>query len=164
MYRTVLKTFTNNDFDRLISWIKDKESLIQFAGTVFSYPLTKDQLEKYLEDKKRFTFKVVTRDDQQTIGHVEIYRENETTCRLCRILIGDINFRGKGLCLEIVEQLVNYCLIEFKCSKINLNVYDWNLTAIKCYEKAGFKTNSEKFKEININGKLWKSINMIYDR
>ena len=154
-----LELFTNKDFSRLISWIKSEEELIQFAGPIFNFPLTEDQLEEYLENQNTNAYKIVEQSSQRVIGHCEIYL-TETSAKLCRILIGEKSFRGKGFGFEVVTFLVEKCFNEFSYSQAELNVYDWNTSAIKCYEKAGFVVNPEKSKTITVNGRLWKSINM----
>ena len=158
-----LELFTKEDYARLISWIENEEELIQFAGPVFTFPLTEKQLEKYSEDNCRFAYKVIEENSNQTIGHCEIYL-SENSAKLCRILIGEKSFRGKGLGLEIVKRLLEKCFNQFNSLFVELNVYDWNTGAIKCYEKAGFKINKDKYKTIAVNGKKWTSINMFVDK
>ena len=46
-----LVQFENTDFDRLISWVYSEEFMIQFAGPIFTFPLTTEQLELYVSDK-----------------------------------------------------------------------------------------------------------------
>jgi len=76
-------------------------------------------------------------------------------------LIGEKTYRGKGLGVEIVNQLLKKSFIHFNYSLAELNVYDWNISAIKCYEKSGFKINKEKTKTILVEGRPWASLNMI---
>ena len=47
-----LEPFTPDDFSRLIRWVDTKIELVQFAGDLFTYPLSKDQLQAYLSQKK----------------------------------------------------------------------------------------------------------------
>ncbi len=155
-----LEPFTNEDFEKLISWIDNKELLIQFAGSVFEYPLTAEQLTIYISDNKRFAFKVIDVNMNETIGHAEIYLTEPDTSRLCRILIGNKEYRGKGRGQQTVQQLTDYSFEKFKVEVVELNVYDWNISAIKCYEKAGFITNPNKSKKIEVDGKIWTAINM----
>jgi RimJ/RimL family protein N-acetyltransferase len=154
-----LEPFTKIDFNRLICWVDSEENLIQFAGPVFTFPLTEDQLNKYLENKNTIAFKVIETISNQTIGHCEIY-QSETSAKICRILIGEKSFRGKGFGTEIINKLVSICFEELSYNYVELNVYDWNIGAIKCYENAGFAVNPNKSKTIEVDGKLWKSINM----
>jgi len=155
-----LEPFTKSDFGRIISWIENEEELIQFAGSVFTFPLTEEQLENYLETKNRFAYKVIEETSNRTIGHCEIYI-SDSSAKLCRILIGEKSFRGKGLGVELVSQLLEKCFKQFNSLFVELNVYDWNTSAIKCYQKAGFKINEDKKKTIALNRKIWTSINMV---
>lgn len=154
-----LGLFTNDDFNRLMGWIVNEEELIQFAGPIFKYPLTEVQLSHYLKDKNRIVYKVSVLPAKEIIGHCEIYI-SESSAKLCRILIGNRSYRGKGLGLEIINKLVNICFNELNFNYAELNVYDWNIPAVKCYEKAGFILNPEKSKTIVVNNKPWTSVNM----
>ncbi len=155
-----LGPFTKSDFTRLISWIDNLEELVQFAGPNFSFPLATDQLEKYLADENSIVFKVIETRSNKTIGHCEIYKF-ESSAKLCRILIGEKAYRGKGLGVEVVNLLLEKSFLHLNYSLAELNVYDWNISAIKCYEKSGFKINKDKTKTILVDGKPWTSLNMI---
>ena len=63
-----LKPFTKSDFDIFKSWIKDKEQLFQFAGTIFSYPVTNEQLLKYLQMTDKKPLKVILKSTNEIIG------------------------------------------------------------------------------------------------
>jgi len=154
-----LEPLTSLDFNRLISWIDSEEDLIQFAGPVFTFPLTEDQLEKYLANQNTNGYKIVELSSQKVIGHCEIYL-SEPSAKLCRTLIGDKSFRGKAFGFDAVNLMLYKCFNEFNYSLVELNVYDWNIGAIKCYKKAGFVVNPKKSKTITVNDNVWKSINM----
>ena len=96
-----LERFTESDFDTLISWATTEEILVQFAGQLFSFPLTHQQLNVYLQDEKKFIYKVVNALTNKSIGHAEIYLPGTGTAVLGRIIIGDAGYRGKGLCHEM---------------------------------------------------------------
>ena len=155
-----LKPFLKDDFPLLIKWIENKEDLVQFAGSIFRFPLTKTQLVKYLTNPNRNAFKVINRINGFTIGHSEIYLTNKNTAKLCRILIGEPNFRGKGLGQLIVNELVRVSFEKYKVKKVELNVFDWNKSAIKCYKKVGFKIVNDVTKKTEINNRVWTAINM----
>ncbi|MNT95093.1 hypothetical protein D3C72_2369050 [compost metagenome] len=42
----------------------------------------------------------------------------------------------------------------------DLNVYDWNTNAIKCYEGVGFQINEGTITETSIGNETWKGLNM----
>jgi len=62
-----LEHFTPNDFSQLIHWIHSEELLTNWAGSLFSFPLTKESMEWYLSDTNdieksdAFVYKVVNR-------------------------------------------------------------------------------------------------------
>jgi len=158
-----LEKFDSSSYDKLISWIDSPEALMQFAGPSYSFPLTKEQLEKSGGDPNRYAYKVVDTDTNNTIGHAEIHLISDGAV-LRRILVGDTNMRGKGLCSPIVAQLLRIVFVELKQVKVELNVFDWNTSAIKCYEKAGFIINPNKVLERTVNGKTWFALNMVLDK
>ena len=155
-----LVPFDKTDFNQLISWIDSQETLMQFAGPIFTYPLTAQQLIQYLDDKKRIAYKVVNELHNQSIGHAEIYLPNKQMAYLCRIMIGDPVYRGKGFGQQIVNQLLEIAFTQLGVEKTELNVFDWNTNAIKCYEKAGFVINSDKAKKRVVKGQTWTALNM----
>ena len=157
-----LEKFEKRDYAELISWIKDEEMLMQFGGPNFSFPLTVEQLDKSQEDKQRYSFRVVDDETNKTIGHCEVYVLEETA-KLARILIGDETQRGKGLGKEIVKALIEFTVNVLQKRKIELNVFDWNVGAIKCYEGVGFRINPNKRLERKVNEKTWIAVNMVLE-
>lgn len=157
-----LEPFTDKDFAMLISWIESERDLIQFAGPIFKFPLTNEQLSEYLADKNRYPFKITYKKDDVIIGHCEAYRIDNETIRLSRILIGNKTYRGRGLGRLATYKLINWCMDTFKPKIIDLNVYDFNAVAIKCYESLGFVKSGE-IKITNFGNETWKSERMILE-
>jgi len=158
-----LQKFTKRDYKRLISWVDTAETLMQFAGPKFTFPLTSEQLVESYGDPNRIPFKVIDTNGGVCIGHAEIHL-TEFSAYLGRILIGNGQLRGKGLGQEIIKQLLDYCFNNLNQNNIELNVFEWNINAIKCYEKVGFIINPDKILEREINGEKWIALNMTLDR
>ena len=157
-----LQEFTPADFDRIKSWIDSEATLVQFAGPIFQYPLTDAQLHAYLEEPQRRVYKAM--HQQQAIGHAEILLSEDGVAKLCRILIGEAHDRGKGWGEQIVRALVDICWQKFDVQEIELNVYDWNTGAIRCYEKVGFVKRREKTFESQAGEETWRAMNMVLRR
>lgn len=154
-----IEKFNEKDFNRLIKWSHNEEILMQFAGPIFTFPLTTEQLNEYIKDRSRLSFKVIS--DGNVIGHAEISpSEEKNTVKICRILIGEENERGKGYGKEIIKLLLKKSFNELNKGKAELNVFDWNIGAIKCYENIGFEINRSKSSISIVNGKEWIAINM----
>ncbi|MEM9981311.1 MAG: GNAT family protein [Bacteroidota bacterium] len=150
-----LKPFEIEDWKYLSKWIKTEEELVQFAGPIFNFPINKVQVQNYLSAEQRIVFKII-HEQYSPIGIAEIYVENERLAKLARILIGDNSMRGKGIGTKLIQQLVTYVFEKLNKQRIILNVFSWNNSAIRCYEKVGFiKTNKAPTK-ITVGEKRWE--------
>lgn len=159
-----ISAFVEDDFDRLISWVKSEEMLFQFAGTdIFTFPLTQMQLEQYVLDPNRIIFKVVDSETNLILGHAELYVMPDFVVKFCRILIAEEQYRGQGIGQEVISQLLVYSKDVLCKKQAMLNVYDWNIDAIKCYEKCGFVINPDVMSNARFKGADWLVRNMIYN-
>jgi len=148
-----------SDFDTFKSWIANKDELFSFAGPILKYPITDEQLLNYTNDSQRVVYKVVLLESNIMIGNAELNFENPTP-RLSRILIGNKADRKKGLGKIIVEKMLEKLFSEYDFQNVDLNVFDWNKSAVKCYESVGFVVNPDIVYKHNYNNKIWTAINM----
>ena len=155
--------FETTDFDLLKSWITSEKEWIQFAGPIFTFPVTDDQLEKYCASNKREVFKIVLDETSEVIGHCEFNYENELP-RISRVLIGDEKARNRGIGTEIIKKISEAFFSDSAVSKIDLNVFAWNDRAIHCYENLGFRINTTTLFELEVEGKFWENHNMVLTR
>ena len=151
--------FDESDYERFISWVDSEESMIVFSGKEFTYPITKEQLNKYVTAENRFIYKVINAETNEVIGHAELNNidNRNRNARICRVLIGDIKNRNKGFGKEIINELVRIGFADLKLHRIDLGVFDFNIQAIKCYEACGFEIEG-KFKDISRFGGKYRSV------
>lgn len=155
-----LTPFTEKNFDQLIAWVDSNELLITIAGSYFSYPLTKEQLHRYLADNKSYSFNIVDTDTNKVVGHAELVSMGDNLFKIDKLLIGDKDQRGRGTGQKVMRLLVQYAFDKLNASTVELNVFDWNTSAIRCYEKAGFKINPAKSATFKVEDKEWLALNM----
>ncbi len=132
-----LEPFTPNDFSRLVRWVDTKRELVQFAGDLFTYPLSENQLHAYLSQDKLIAKKIVHIQSGEVIGHCELNFLNEHP-RLSRILIGNKQNRGLGYGAKIIRLMIDAIQKEIPSKQVELRVFGYNTNAIKLYEKEGF--------------------------
>jgi RimJ/RimL family protein N-acetyltransferase len=152
------------DFEQLQSWIPDKEFLMQFAGPRLTFPLTKEQIKTLLSNSDWLVFKFVDNSTGMAAGHGEINISGFPNILLGRLLIGKAVMRRVGLGEQLVKLLLDYAFNTLKAESAELNVFDFNKSAIRCYTKCGFKMNAEKVKTTEINGNIWTLHNMRVNR
>lgn len=157
-----LEKFTEEDFDRLINWIKSEEDLILFTGPTFSFPLTKEQLSDYINSDVRRVYKVVDTESKEVIGHCELNDININTksARVCRVLVGDPANRNKGYCRKMIQKLISIAFNELSLNNLTLKVYEKNAPAVKCYNNCGFEVKGKIHKSIAGKGKYWPAFIM----
>jgi len=123
-----------------MAWVPDAELLHRFAGPAYRFPLDATQLQQDLDDPQRYMFRIVSAADDTGIGHAQLYRSaGGKSARLCRLLIGEPAYRGRGLGALLVRELLHICFHEWQLAEADLNVYEYNTAALQCYLGAGFR-------------------------
>ncbi|RQP17052.1 MAG: GNAT family N-acetyltransferase, partial [Parapedobacter sp.] len=75
---------------------------------------------------------------EQPMAFGEIIPQDNGRPRLGRILVGNPAIRGMGIGARFITALVDECGRLYDCDAVELNVWDENISAIRCYEKVGF--------------------------
>jgi RimJ/RimL family protein N-acetyltransferase len=156
-----IEPFTPSAFDDFISWIDTPEILVTIAGPYFTFPVTHDQLYKYLDDEKSIAFNVL--NENKIIGHAEIINMGNGLYKLDKVII-DRNIRGKGIGQQLINALLEYSFDKLSAEIVELNVFDWNVAGIRCYEKTGFNFTPGKKMPFTVNGEEWVALNMTIDK
>jgi RimJ/RimL family protein N-acetyltransferase len=135
-----LRPFGREDFTRLISWLPTEVDLVG-AAAFFHYPLTEDQLERYLETTKQPNTRAifVARDiDGEPVGHIEIsHIWPHLSSRLSRVLVAP-GKRRRGVASSMIAEALLFTFEEHHVDHVDLGVSSTNSAAIDCYEKLGF--------------------------
>ena len=84
--------------------------------------------------------------------------------RLSRILVGEKSMRGKGFGEQIVREMTRKLFQDSSVKVVDLNVFDFNSAAIRCYEKVGFSINPITTEPLRFEGETWTRLNMILTR
>lgn len=141
-----LEYFTKDDFQQLIDWIPNASFALQWGGPAFTYPLTHEQLENYVEDANHENastsiFKVLDAASNEIVGHIALENVNRAheNARVGKVLIGPNTRRGKGYGTHMLLAVLQFAFEELQLHKVTLGVFDFNLAAIACYEKVGFQ-------------------------
>ena len=135
-----LETFKKSDYKQLISWINSEEFLIQWSGNAFTFPLDEQQLEKYIESANTFAFKVVDEETSDVIGHISLGQIDNInkSARIGKVLVGNTKMRGRSIGKHMMKAVLHIAFDKLKLHRVTLGVYDFNTSAISCYEKIGF--------------------------
>jgi len=60
----------------------------------------------------------------------------------------------------LIKKLTQYGFNNLKKERIILNVYSWNIEAIKFYEKVGFYQTEKPIEFVKVENEIWETIEM----
>ncbi len=163
-----LENFTKDDFQQLIEWVNSDYLMTNWAGSLFSFPLTNDSLQWYIKETNdpgksdALVYKAVDTSTGITVGHISlgsISRKNRSA-RISRVLVGSTAHRGKGICCKMIEQILKIAFEDLKLHRVGLGVYDFNKAAIACYTKSGFSTEGVMRDVLLYDNEFWSLVEM----
>jgi RimJ/RimL family protein N-acetyltransferase len=163
-----LEYFTPADFSQLITWITDPKLLMNWSGSLFSFPLTEDKLSWYLTDvndpatSDALIYKAIETKTGDVVGHISlggISRKNNAA-RISRVLVGNTTARRRGICQGMMKAVLRIGFEGLGLHRIDLGVYDFNHAAIRCYEKAGMQREGLSRDILYYEGEYWSLVEM----
>lgn len=130
---------------KIVEWNKGKgaDFLRQWSGQAYYYPLTEEQLKNRLDYAARKESNVrmfeVILDKALMIGTMELFDIDKGTLRatMGRFLITE-EYRGKGHGLPAIREMFKTAKERYHIEELRLHVFEFNIAAQHCYEKAGF--------------------------
>ncbi|MDO5292315.1 MAG: GNAT family protein [bacterium] len=132
-------TFRNleeKDIPYILEWNEPSRTFLK-QWSDFSYPLTARQFKMRMASEQYCV--VAIEQNGRLIGTIQLYREEKKSKFAtvgCYLL--DPKVRGNGIGTEALRKITDYAFRSFGFAKIGLGVYDYNISAIKCYLNAGF--------------------------
>jgi RimJ/RimL family protein N-acetyltransferase len=136
-----LRPFGQGDFRRLISWVATAEALGQWCASFFAFPLSEDQLQRYLDSARQPNARVIFTAELPSgkpVGHVEVgHIWPHLSSRLSRVLVAP-DCRRLGVGGTMIASAIGYSFETHHVDRIDLGVDADNAAAIACYRRQGF--------------------------
>ncbi len=135
-----LRSLKINDVnENYLNWFNDPltKKFINYSPKNNLYKLKSD-VKKLIDNKKNIILGIFT-DKNKHIGNVRLHNINlKKSKAFLGILIGDKNWRGKGIGFQTIEMCANFLYNKFKITKIYLGTKINNKLAINSYKNSGF--------------------------
>jgi RimJ/RimL family protein N-acetyltransferase len=162
-----LERFSDEEISQLISWIPNKEFLLQWGGPSYTLESLEKQLKNQMsmmfeENPLNLMYSARTVESNELVGHIQLLGIDEInmSARIGRVLVGEKENRNRGIGLQMINAILDIAFNKFNLHRVDLGVFDFNESAIACYKKAGFIVEGS-FRECRkINGQYWSLINM----
>jgi diamine N-acetyltransferase len=163
--KAILRPFKSEDISDMEECLKDPE-VIKLTGSDSSYDkestiewyntrnIQEDRLDLAIEDK----------DGHFVIGEavMNLYDAEKNSMNY-RILIGPRG-RDRGIGSEVTRLMINYVFENTDLKQISLSVYEFNPRAQRVYEKIGFVLESIDKADLEYEGVMIDSYNMVLTR
>jgi RimJ/RimL family protein N-acetyltransferase len=131
--------FQKSHFQTLINWIKDEETMLNFAGTGFQYPLTEQQLIEYINKYPKRLLFLGLDNKSNPVAYGEVIPQKNNSARLGHLIIGVSQNRGKGLGKQLIQLLIIKAKKHIDITRMDLFLLEGNLPAQNCYLNYGFQ-------------------------
>jgi RimJ/RimL family protein N-acetyltransferase len=139
----VLRALEREDIARSHEFVNDYETMRGVLSGML-YPSSFEDETRWADGQSSYTrgeyqFGVETLADKVFIGRCGFTRVDWKN-RLAElgVLIGDQSYRGKGYGTDAVKTLCRFGFWELNLHKIKASVFDFNIAALRSYEKCGF--------------------------
>jgi RimJ/RimL family protein N-acetyltransferase len=152
------------DLDRdaqvLSAWTHDVE-LVHLSDTQPVRPLSIAQVKKKFstslkDGSHELIFAIRPLDEDRLLGLLRLYwLELTNSCGWVNVCIGDLNDRGHGYGKDALALACRYAFHELNLYRLSAGIPEYNLTALRLFESAGFETEIRSRQAIRRAGQVW---------
>ena len=160
-----LRALEQSDLNDTQRFVNDYETM-RGAMSGMLYPSSREDEARWAAGQSSFThgeyqFAIETLSSGILIGRCGFIKIDwKNRLGELAILIGEKSFRGKGYGTDALQVLTHFGFSELNLRKLKVSVMDFNLSALRAYEKCGFVREGVLKKEIYREGAYHDVIQM----
>jgi RimJ/RimL family protein N-acetyltransferase len=130
----------NDDLTKYISWMTNTEQNKFIQGVRKNFSV--EELKLYITEKNNSSdailFGIFDKVGSNHIGNIKLEPIVEKNSAWVGILIGQPEYRGRGVGVEVITSLMRFCAEFLYLNHIYLGVDKNNIPALNLYKKLGF--------------------------
>lgn len=161
--RVNLRPMRREDIELAVKYQADEDVTNNYYMGMNLFP-TREMLEKQYgyasEDQEGFNFAIENKDGLYLGSCHTMWLNWKNRTTYLAVYIGNPDYRSKGYGTEALKLFLNFLFNELGLRKVKLNVFTFNMRAVRCYEKCGFKVDGINKKELYRNGEYHDNIAM----
>lgn len=144
-----VRLLKEKDTPLLVKWLSDQNVLQYYEGR--DNPFNEEKVRTIFFNKDESVTMCIVEYEENEIGYIQFYQldadskleygyenTNEILYGMDQF-IGEVDYWNKGIGSLLVSSMVDYLLKDFNADKVVMDPQTWNIRAIACYEKCGFK-------------------------
>ncbi|MBB6730274.1 GNAT family N-acetyltransferase [Cohnella zeiphila] len=155
--KIMLREYRLEDLVPIRAWVNDPE-VVESLSDIFLYPQTLESTESYLRmmmeprpDCRGFI--IADAQTQLYIGQINLDAIDwKNRVGRIGIVIGSPERFGRGYGTEAMRLLVRFAFEQMGLNRLELDVYDFNERALRCYRSCGFREEGRLRQKLFKNG------------
>ncbi len=146
------------DFKYIKQWVSDARTHALWSAKLIPYPFTEEDFHNFLMEQETewgalgYLF---MEDDCTPIGFCIFNMNEDENFGFARFIVLDNTMRGRGYGTQMIQFLLKYAFEIAGVDEVRLNVFDCNIGAKKCYEKAGFQERAFTENALQFEEESW---------
>ncbi|WP_027084453.1 GNAT family N-acetyltransferase [Cohnella panacarvi] len=163
--RIKLREFRKEDLPWIRLWVNNPE-IVNHLSDIFLYPHTQQSTEDFLDSMLEGKpdgrgFVICEHGSEQYIGSISLDAIDwKNRVGTIGIVIGFPEYLGHGIGTEALKLLVAFAFRELNLNRLELQVYDFNVRAIRSYRKCGFQEEGRLRQRLYKNGRYIDVVQM----
>lgn len=155
-----------DDAPRFVKWFNDPGFNRFMLLRKVSLKEEREWIKNLSKKKKTDLVFAIETKDKIHIGSIGLHQINHQSHNATLgIMIGNKLFWNRGYGTDAAKIMIDFGFKKLKLHRIGLNVYEYNLRAIKVYKRLGFVKEGVKREHTLWKGKYWGTYHMsILDR
>jgi diamine N-acetyltransferase len=157
--RVRLRAIEREDIPNFVRWFNDPEvrqKLLMIA------PMSTAQEERWFEslrDRENdfiFAVEIQAGEAWVHIGNVGLHKIDwRSRTAVFGIVLGEKKYWGQGYGTEATRTMLRFAFRTLNLHRVELEVFEYNPRAIRCYEKAGFQRDGTRRQSHFYDGRYW---------
>ena len=162
-----LRPLEFEDYQLIVNWHNDTN--IKYLTMMHPFPVPQASEKEWIENI------ITNKSNLQVYFGIELLETNALVGIICLkpinylhnnakvgIFIGDASYRSRGIGMEAMQLVLEYGFKQLNLIKINLEVIESNIAAIKLFDKMGFIKEGILKKQFFFNDKYFDVLLMSY--
>ncbi|MGG0179062.1 GNAT family N-acetyltransferase [Gottfriedia acidiceleris] len=147
--KLTIRQLEESDVPLLAKWLSNPKVLQYYEGR--DNPFNSEKVKSIFFTKDPSILMCIVVYENIEIGYIQFYKlddeskieygydnTSEVICGMDQF-IGEIDYWNRGIGSLLVSSMVNFLVNNQNAKKVVVDPQTWNVRAIKCYEKCGFK-------------------------
>lgn len=158
-----LRQYSKNDFSYLAKWVNSERIHALWCANSISYPMTQESFHALLEKNAAEwgdSVFLATEDDGQPVGFFSYSVNIAENSGFLKYVVLDSELRGKGYGTQMLTLALRYAFEITGVDFVQINVFDVNEAARKCYARIGFSERRVTENALTFHGETWKRHNL----